>query len=86
MVIRTPEELLEKLTLQEENVPTFRVEIGATAEDIAEITRDKQILRYVLDRANIVEAGKKATNGMFFPKFSKEMRLSKPLSRVLIIR
>lgn len=64
MVIRTPEELLAKLELQEENVPRYRAEIGATAEDIAEITRDKTILQYVGNRANVVEAGKKATNGI----------------------
>ncbi|MCD9188932.1 MAG: hypothetical protein LUM44_21120 [Pyrinomonadaceae bacterium] len=64
MIVRTPEELLAKLELQEENVPRYRVEIGATAEDIAEITRDKTILLYVDNRANVVEAGKKTTNGI----------------------
>ena len=41
-----------------------KTEIGAAADDIAEISRDKAILREVVDRANIVEAGKKATNAI----------------------
>lgn len=64
MDITTPEALIQKLILQEENVPTYRAEIGATAEDIAEITRDKTILQYADNRANVVEAGKKTTNGI----------------------
>lgn len=64
MVIRTPEELLGKLTLQEQNVPTCRIQIGATDADIAEITRDKIILQFVLNRANIVKAGSKITNAI----------------------
>lgn len=64
MTVRIPEELLTTLVLQEENVPRYKVEIDATEEDIAEITRDKQILQYVLDRASIVKAGSKVTNGI----------------------
>lgn len=63
-MISNPEELLEKLELQEENITIYRVEIGASADDIAEITRDKIILLFVLNRANIVEAGKKTTNAI----------------------
>lgn len=64
MDINTPEELLGKLTLQEENVPTYRAEIGATDADIAEITRDRIILQFVVNRANIVKAGSKTTNAI----------------------
>ena len=64
MQINTPEQLLAKLEVQEEYVPSYQTEIGATAGDITEITRDKTILRFVVDRGNIVEAGKKATNAI----------------------
>lgn len=64
MPVNNPEELLNKLELQEENITIYRVEVGATAEDITEITRDKIILLFVLNRANIVEAGKKTTNAI----------------------
>jgi hypothetical protein len=64
MYVRTPEQLLEKLELQKENVPEYKGEIGATDDDIAEITRDKNILSEVISRANIVEAGKKTTNSI----------------------
>lgn len=64
MYVRTPEELLTKLALQAENVPTYASEIGATLEDVAEITRDRTILSESNDRSNIVEAGKKTTNAI----------------------
>jgi hypothetical protein len=64
MYVRTPELLLEKLELQEENLPAYKTEVGATNDDIAEITRDKTILSEAVDRSNIVEAGKKATNSI----------------------
>lgn len=64
MYVRTPEQLLEKLEIQEENLPTYQTEVGATADDLTEITRDKTILRDAFDRSNIVEAGKKATNSI----------------------
>lgn len=64
MYVGTPEQLLQLLELQEENVPTYQTEIGATAADIAEITRDKTILREVIERWIVVEAGKKATNAI----------------------
>lgn len=64
MDINTPEELLRKLTLQAENVPTYKVQIGATDDDIAEITRDHTILEYALERANIVKAGSKTTTAI----------------------
>jgi hypothetical protein len=64
MTVRTSEELLAKLELQEENVPKYKTEIGATGEEITEITRDKTILRYAVDRASVVEAGKKTTNAI----------------------
>lgn len=64
MDITTPEKLLEKLEIQAENVPRYKTEIGATEADIAEITRDKAILREVIDRWIVVEAGKKATNSI----------------------
>ncbi len=61
MIVNTPESLLEKLELQEENVPVYKSEIGATADDISEISRDKTILREIVDRVNLVEAGKRTT-------------------------
>ena len=64
MNITTPEKLLEKLDLQDENLPKYKTEVGATDDDIAEITRDKTILSEAVDRANLVEAGKKATNSI----------------------
>ena len=64
MYVRTPEKLLEKLELQDENLPVYKTEVGTTDDDIAEIKRDKTILSEVLDRANIVEAGKKTTNSI----------------------
>src|SRR5215204_2365507 len=70
MYINTPEQLLEKLELQEENVPRYKTEIGATADDIAEITRDKTILREVVDRWLLVETGKRATNAIKYHVFS----------------
>lgn len=53
MYVRTPENLLEKLELQEENLPDYAAEIGATAGDIAEVTRDKTILRSGLKKRAI---------------------------------
>lgn len=64
MSVRSPEQLLAKLELQEENIATYQTEIGATNADIEEITRDKTILQFVIERANIVEAGKKTTNAI----------------------
>lgn len=64
MRINTPEDLLEKLELQEENLPTYQTEVGATAADLTEITNDKIALSFAVDRAYIVEAGKKTTNGI----------------------
>lgn len=64
MKVTTPEQLLEKLEIQGENVPRYKTDIGATDADIAEITRDKTILREVVERWLVVEAGKKATNSI----------------------
>lgn len=64
MYVGSPEQLIQKLELQEENLPTYQTEVGATAEDITEITCDKNILREAVDRSNIVEAGKKTTNAI----------------------
>lgn len=64
MVIRTPEQLLAKLEIQEENIGNYKTEVGASNDDVAEISRDKAILQFVVDRANVVEAGKKTTNAI----------------------
>ncbi len=64
MNVTTPERLLEKLDIQDENLPTYQTEVGATADDITEIKRDKGILTEAVERANVVEAGKKATNSI----------------------
>ena len=64
MDVTTPEKLLEKLELQDENLPVYKTEVGATNDDITEITRDKTILREAVDRANVVETGKKTTNAI----------------------
>lgn len=64
MAVRTVEELLAKLEILEENIGTYKAEVGATDEDIAEITRDKVILQFMVDRAIVVESGKKTTNAI----------------------
>ena len=69
MYINTPEQLLEKLELQIGNLPTYAAEIGASPADIAEITRDITILREVIDRSNLVEAGKRTTNSIKYHVF-----------------
>lgn len=76
MKITTPEQLLEKLEIQEENVPTYKTEIGATEADIAEITRDKTILREVVERWIVVEAGKKTTNAIKYHVFDGDENIA----------
>ena len=64
MTINTPEQLLAKLEIQEENINTYRSQVDATDQDIMEISRDKTILQFVVERAIVVEAGKKTTNAI----------------------
>lgn len=53
------DDLIAKLTLQEANVNTYKAEIGATADEIADITNDRANLEYAGDYSDVVDGNKK---------------------------
>jgi hypothetical protein len=53
---KTPEQLLDALTLAEENAPTYKTVIGITAEEITENAQDRANLAKALENQNILAA------------------------------
>lgn len=60
MKIDSYTKLIEVLTLQVANLPTYMAAVGATAADLAEIEDDLNNLTYMLDYADLVDANKQA--------------------------
>ena len=57
MEIDTAEKLLDALTLGEKNLPTYKTQIGVTAEEIDENNQDRANLAKALENKDIIEAG-----------------------------
>lgn len=58
MYPNTPEELLEALTLQEANLPTYKSAVGAGDEDMEENNHDRANLAQALENTGIAESDK----------------------------
>lgn len=54
----TADELLEALTLQEANLPTYKSAVGATADEITENSQDRANLAQALDNTGIADSDK----------------------------
>jgi len=69
MYPNTPEELLEALTLQEANLPIYKNDVGATADDITENSQDRANLATALANHTIAETDKQVVtqikNGVY---------------------
>lgn len=50
------------LLLQQENLPTYQTEVGASAADITAVTNDAANLQYLLEYTALIEANKKTVN------------------------
>ena len=59
MATPTFDELLAKLTLQNANISTYALTIGATTAEIADISNDLANLEYAEDYADVVDGNKK---------------------------
>ncbi|MDM7924234.1 MAG: hypothetical protein QUS14_18255, partial [Pyrinomonadaceae bacterium] len=53
------DELIARLTLQKANIATYTTDVGATVEEIADITNDLANLEYARDYADVVDGNKK---------------------------
>lgn len=58
MYPNTAEELLEALTLQEANLPTYKADIGATGDDVTENSQDRANLAAALGNTTVAESDK----------------------------
>jgi len=52
-------DLIAKLTVQEANIQTYKSEVEATADEIADITNDRGNLEYAGDYSDVVDENKK---------------------------
>lgn len=59
MKIRTAEELLDKLNVEQANIETYKAALGFGSAEIAECTQDRANLVAAMDNQDIVEADKK---------------------------
>lgn len=59
MVINTLDRLIQILTLQAANLPTYQAEVGATAADIQAVTDELANLVYMVDYAALIDTNKK---------------------------
>lgn len=62
MNINTIEKLLNSLELMATNLPTYQTEVGATADDLKEVSDDLANLTAIKNYAEVMEAAKEATN------------------------
>lgn len=62
MKFDTIEKLLAMLLIQKTNLPTYKTQVGASDEDIAEVMADADNLQFVVDLSALIEANKKAVN------------------------
>ena len=64
MKINTPEELVDKLEILEENLPLYKNDVDVTDDDISIVSRDKVNLSFALSKSEIVEIDKQACNAI----------------------
>jgi len=64
MYIRSIADHIEVLTLQAANIATYGALVGATPEDIQDITEDLANLEWYVDRSNVTDENKKTTTGV----------------------
>lgn len=70
MEISSPEQLLDSLTLAEENLPTFKTAIGATDEEIAENNNDRANLAKAISNQDLISAGSQTATGIKIAVFN----------------
>ena len=58
MTIRTIDKLIEVLTLQVANLPTYQAAIGATNQELLDVAEALALLIYVRDYADLIDANK----------------------------
>lgn len=59
MTINSYEKLVAVLTLQKANLPTYQSQVGATNQDIEDVSQELTSLEYLSDMTEICDAGKK---------------------------
>jgi hypothetical protein len=58
MRIDTIDKLITMLLLQQTNLPTYKAQVSATAEDIDNITNELQNLQYIVNYSDLIDADK----------------------------
>ncbi len=59
MAIDTLDKTIDCLTLQKANLGTYQAEVGATAQDILDVTQQLAMLGYIRDYADLIDTNKK---------------------------